>query len=367
MTTKRLLDLEQLIQDSNLDALVINPGPTLTYLTGLSFHLMERPTVLIIVPGQQPVIILPELEQAKLAQSFFPLKSFCFGDNPATWQNTFDQVGKVNKWDHKIIGVESNRLRFLELRFLQVSLPNAIFQSADGVLTQLRMRKDSGELTNMREAVRIAQVALQNTLPYVKEGTFEREIAAELAVQLLRAGSDADMPFAPIVSSGPNSANPHASPSERKLQTGDLLVIDWGAYCHGYCSDLTRTFAIGAIEPEFVHIASIVAQANAAGRSSAKPGISSGQVDRAAREVITSAGYGAQFFHRTGHGLGMEGHEPPYIFGENELILEPGMTFTIEPGIYLSGRGGVRIEDNVAITETGCEVMSNLPRELIIL
>jgi Xaa-Pro dipeptidase len=367
MTTQRIDSLLQLIKPSQLDAIAINPGPTLTYLTGLTFHLMERPTVLLLVPGRQPIIILPELEQAKLSHAQIPLQPFAFGDNPATWQTTFDQAVRALDLDHKTIGVETNRFRFLESLFLQASTPHSKLVGADAVLSQLRMKKDPDELQNMRKAVHIAQEALTNTLPYVKSGVTEREIAAELSIQLLRAGSDAEMPFAPIVSSGPNSANPHASPSERMLQNGDLLVIDWGAYYHGYCSDLTRTFAIGNITPEFKKIASLVAQANAAGRSSARPGIPAGKVDQAARSVISAAGYGAQFFHRTGHGIGMEGHEPPYIFGENDLTLEPGMTFTIEPGIYLAGMGGVRIEDNVAITENGCEVFSDLSRDLITL
>jgi len=191
------------------------------------------------------------------------------------------------------------------------------------------------------------------------------EIAAELTLQLLRGGSDTEFPFSPIVSGGPNSANPHASPSARKLQNGDLLVIDWGATVGGYASDLTRTFAIGDVEQEYEHIARIVFNSNAAGRQKAGPGVTASQVDQAARCVIEQAGYGVFFTHRTGHGLGLEAHEPPYIRAGNELVLQPGMTFTIEPGIYLPGRNGVRIEDNVCITSSGAECLSNLPRELI--
>jgi Xaa-Pro dipeptidase len=183
-------------------------------------------------------------------------------------------------------------------------------------------------------------------------------------LQLLRAGSDPEFAFTPIVSSGPNGANPHASPSDRKLQAGDLLVIDWGATYSGYVSDITRTFAIGPVDEEYRHIHDIVVQANAAGRRTARPGIPSGEVDRAARNVIEQAGYGKYFTHRTGHGLGMEGHEHPYIYAENERPLEAGMAFTVEPGIYLPGRNGVRIEDDVVITENGAESLSDFSREL---
>jgi Xaa-Pro dipeptidase len=218
----------------------------------------------------------------------------------------------------------------------------------------------------MREAVAIAQRALQASLPTIRAGVTERELAAELTLQLLRAGSQTDMPFSPIVASGPNSANPHAIPTGRALARGDLLVLDWGATYGGYVSDLTRTLAIGEIDAELKKIYAVVAEANAAGQAAARPGLPAGDVDRAARRVIEAAGYGEFFIHRTGHGIGMEGHEAPYIYAENKLILAPGMTFTIEPGIYLPGRGGVRIEDNIVITETGSESLSDWSRELIV-
>jgi Xaa-Pro dipeptidase len=201
----------------------------------------------------------------------------------------------------------------------------------------------------------------------IKIGVTEKEIASELTIQMLRLGGDAEAPFAPIVSSGPNGANPHASPGDRKMAAGDLLVIDWGTGYQGYVADLTRTFGIGKVEPEFQRIADIVKDANAAGRAIAAPGLQAGAVDAAAREVINTAGYGAYFTHRVGHGIGLEGHEPPYMFGENTLRLAEGMAFTIEPGIYLTGRGGVRIEDNVVVTANGVDVLSSLPRELRIL
>jgi Xaa-Pro dipeptidase len=144
-------------------------------------------------------------------------------------------------------------------------------------------------------------------------------------------------------------------------------VIDWGAAYGGYISDLTRTFAIGEIEPEYRRIAELVRLANQNGREASRPGIPAGQVDAAARKIIEDGGYGKYFIHRVGHGIGMESHEPPYMFGENKQILTPGMAFTVEPGIYLPGRGGVRIEDNMIITETGAETLSDLPRELMTL
>jgi Xaa-Pro dipeptidase len=226
------------------------------------------------------------------------------------------------------------------------------------------MHKDESEVAAMRTAVRMAESALQAALPYVKPGVSEKDIAAELTLQVLRAGSDAEMPFSPIVSGGPNSANPHAVPTQRKLQPGDLLVIDWGAASEGYFSDLTRTFEPAA---ELRSVAQTVLQANQAGRQAARPGVLASQVDAAARQVIAAAGYGQYFTHRTGHGLGLDSHEEPYLRADNHQPLARGMTFTVEPGIYLPDRNGVRIEDNLVITADGAETLSSLPRELIVL
>jgi Xaa-Pro dipeptidase len=367
MSEQRLARLRQQMQTSGLDAIALNPGATLLYLTGLSFHLMERPTVLIITPDAQPALILPALEMIKVESCPLVLRAFAYDDNPASWPAAFHQAVTAAGLDGLKVGVEANRLRFLELQFLQAAAPRAQFTAAGSLLDELRLIKERAELEAMRRAVHIAQDALSAALSFIRVGVSEREIASELLLQLLRAGSAAELPFAPIISAGPNAANPHAAPSDRRLQPGDLLVIDWGASYGGYVSDLTRTFAIDPIEPEMRRIYDTVERANAAGRKHARPGIPAGEIDRVTRAVIEDAGYGACFTHRTGHGLGMEGHEPPYIFAENERLLEPGMTFTIEPGIYLPGRNGVRIEDNIVITDSGAESLSDFSRELQIL
>jgi Xaa-Pro dipeptidase len=350
-----------------LDALALNPGPTLTYLTGLNFHLMERPVVALFTPDKPPVIVHPELEKAKIEALPFPATAFPYGEDPTEWPAAFRRATQYAGVKASRVGVEPTHMRLLEFRYLKEAAPEADFVFAEEALALLRACKDETEIANMRRAVQIAQQALRATLSMIQPGVSEREIAAELSLQLLRAGSDAELAFQPIVSGGPNSANPHAVPGERRLQNGDLLVIDWGAVYHGYVSDLTRTFAIGKVEAEYQRIADVVEQANAAGRAAARPGVACQEVDRAAREVITNAGYGEYFIHRTGHGIGMEGHEAPYIRQGNPQPLEPGMAFTVEPGIYLPGQGGVRIEDNVVITAGGAETLSDLPRDLQIL
>jgi Xaa-Pro dipeptidase len=364
MTLARLNNLAASLRTSKLDAVILNPGPTLTYLTGLQFHLMERPVVLFVIPGKDPVIVLPELELPKMDLFPYKVQAFAYGELPSEWDDAFRKAAQSLGLDGKRIGVEPRQLRLLEFRHVIAGAPEAEYPDASDVLSQLRLKKDKAEVDAMRRAVKIAQDGLEATIPLIKIGMTERELASELVMQLLKHGSDSELPFSPIVSGGPNAANPHASPSERKLQAGDLLVVDWGAAYNGYISDLTRTFAVGEVDAECQKIHKIVQEANAAGRAAGKPGVPCADVDVATRTVIEKSGYGKYFTHRTGHGIGMEGHEDPYMRGDNMQLLEPGMAYTVEPGIYLTNRNGVRIEDNVVITENGADCLSDMPREI---
>jgi Xaa-Pro dipeptidase len=353
------------LEGTEIDALVLNPGPSLTYLTGLRFHLSERPVLAIFTPEKPTIVVLPELEKQKVVNLSFDNLSITYGEDPNTWVKAFTEGTRRVNIIGKKVGIETRRLRILEMQILNSASPNTEFVSADQTLNSLRMHKDDTEISAMRRAVDIAQNALNTTIDQVKIGMTEIELASELTLQLLHAGSTPQFPFFPIVSGGPNSANPHASPTNRALSPGDLLVIDWGASHEGYVSDITRTFAIQDVEDEFIKVAKIVAEANNAAFTIGGPGVQAGKLDHAARSVIDEAGYGKFFTHRTGHGLGMEGHEAPYIREGNDQLLQPGMTFTIEPGIYLPGRGGVRIEDDVLVTTEGLERLTNLPRELV--
>src|SRR6266498_5345734 len=364
MTHARFDQLNTSLRTSGLDAVILNPGPTLTHLTGLRFHLMERPVVLLFAKDQDPAIVLPELELQKVASLPYKLQVFPYSENPSEWDNAFRKATQALGLDGKRIGVEPRQLRLLEFRYVKAGAPEADYPDASEVLSSLRLRKDQAEVAAMRRAVKIAQDALEATIPLIKIGMTEKELSAELVIQLLKKGSDSEMPFAPIVSTGPNSANPHATPTDRKLQAGDLLVVDWGATYDNYISDLTRTFAVGEVDEEYKKIHQIVQEANLAGRAAAKPGVPCADVDQAARDVIEKSGYGEYFTHRTGHGIGMEGHEDPYIRSDNMQVLELGMAFTVEPGIYFPNRNGVRIEDNVVITEAGADVLSDMPREM---
>jgi Xaa-Pro dipeptidase len=356
--------LAQAMETTNLGGMALNASPSLTYLTGLQFHLSERPVLGLFTAHLPLMIILPEFEAGKLSNLSYQAELFTYGEDLDKWQEAFNDGLTAAGFGGRRIGIEPRHLRVLELNFLENANTALNLVSGEACLTGLRMQKDDFEQECMQKAVDIAQNALEAILPEIKPGKSEREIAAELMVELLRGGSEAPMPFEPIVASGPNSANPHAYPGDRRLSKGDILIIDWGANVGGYFSDLTRTFAIQELPDEMKTIAQIVLEANEAARAKAGPGVPAQDVDRAARMVIEEAGYGEYFTHRTGHGLGMEIHEEPFIRDGNPILLRPGMTFTIEPGIYLPGKGGVRIEDDVVITDEGLQSFSTLPRTL---
>jgi len=362
----RLQKAQQLMSEQGLDAVILNPGPTQFYFSGLHLHLMERPMCLFLDPDKTPAIVLPELERQQLSHATIPLEPFFYSADVAAWHEAYRMAADYMELNGKTVGIEPTRFRYLEMSYIQQAAPEVQFTSAEELIAILRMCKDAQEKAAMKAAIEISQRALTAALDHFNVGMTELELASELTMQMLQAGAE-NVAFGAIVSGGPNSANPHAMPGDRQIQNGDLLVIDYGAMKDGYCADITRTFGIGEIESEFEQIHKITQQANAAARAFAKPGVRAGDVDKAARKVIESAGYGAYFTHRVGHGLGMEGHEPPYMHSTNDLILQEGMTFTIEPGIYLPGRGGVRVEDDVILTADGCESLTTLPRELQLL
>lgn len=364
MNPKRIEALDGRLKQFGFDGAILIPGSTLYYLTGYSFHLMERPVFLLVVRGQTPVIVLPDLERPRVTASPSSLELFSYAEDDASrsaaLQKAIDRVGSTAL----DMAIEPLIMRYFELDLLRSAAPDWTFRSGDELFSALRARKDPAEIEYIQRAVDIAETALQKTIPLIKVGMTEDELAAELVVQLLRAGSEPDLPFQPIVASGPNSALPHATPTNRRLAKGDLLILDWGARSGGYVSDITRTFALGEIDPEYSRIHQIVLEANIAGRSAAQPGVTCHAVDLAARQIILESGYGEYFIHRTGHGIGLEAHEPPNVRAENMDPLEAGMTFTIEPGIYLPGRAGVRIEDNLHVTDGGARTMTSLTRTL---
>jgi Xaa-Pro dipeptidase len=364
MHTQRLTRVQELMQQKNLETLALLPGPSLSYLTELNFHLLERPIICIVSTKGRLLFIIPELERTKVEASKLEAEIFDYGEDQASRLAAFNSAAESRRLAGTRIGMEPLGMRAYELRLLEGAIPGAKFVPADDIVSSLRLIKGQEELSSMQKAVEIAEKALRETVSQVKIGMSEIEVASELVTHLFRGGSEPDIPFSPIVSSGPNSAHVHATPTDRKLQLGDMLMIDFGARTNGYVSDITRTFAIGEIDEELKEVYQVVMDANAAGKDAVAEGVQCAEVDRAARGVIEEAGYGKYFIHRTGHGIGLEGHEGPYISGDNLQTLSVGMTFTVEPALYIPGQGGVRIEDNVVVTPEGAESLTTFPRDL---
>ena len=359
---KNIRKLRKLMSEKSLSALVVVPGPNMSYLTGSKFHLSERPVVLIL-EQERATFILPELESSKVSNLEIELITYNdeTGPDPAF-------IEFSNKSRFTEVGIESRTIRHLELDLLQKTEISKGFVDAIDIFAALRMSKSNQEKKMMMNAVDIAQKSLESIMDKIRPGVTEKEFASELVIQLLKNGSESELPFSPIVASGVNAANPHHFPVDKEFEKGDLIIIDWGANHEGYFSDITRTFAIGNdIDARLLKAYKAVKDANSSARKLAKSGVEAGALDKAAREVIDKAGFGEYFTHRTGHGLGLEIHEEPYIKPNNKFVLEKGMTFTIEPGIYIPDLGGIRIEDDIYLDDEKAISLTSLPRELIFL
>ena len=376
----RLRALQALQRANAVDCVALMPGANLRYFTGLDMHLSERPTLALIPAGLTPQatgepeagagpgigLVIPVLE-AGAAREKVPgeVTLFPYSDEEGH-EHAFFRAAEALRLENCSIGVEYLAMRLLEARRLEQAAPGARLLAIEPWLPKLRQIKDESEIGYMRRAVEMAQNALQRLLDEnaIRPGRTEREVAADLKIALLREGSQGDA-FAPLVVAGPHSALPHAGPSGRPLAEGDLLIVDWGAVYEGYRSDITRTFVLGEPTAEMLRIHDAVLAANQSARLGVRPGLPGQEIDRLARRAISLAGYGEFFIHRTGHGLGLETHEPPYMVEGNLKLLEAGMTFTVEPGIYVPDLGGLRIEDDVLVTAAGSETLTSLPRELL--
>ncbi len=361
---QRIIQLQELMRIEKMDVLALNAGVDLEYFTNLKFHLSERPAILLIPSEGTPVFIFPEFELEKAKQSSPKFDLLPYPEDTGEWLKVFSSAAKKLGLSQKTIGVAPESFRFLELELIQSAAGHKRIISAAQILKSLKIQKSNEEIMAIRKAIAIAERAFLSLIPQIKTGASEQWLANQLVIHLLNEGSSPDLPFEPIIASGPNSANPHAVPSDRVLKEGDALIIDWGARVDGYVSDLTRSFIIAGENQLMSQIAEIVLKANQSAIAAAQPNVPASKLDKAARDLISSTGFGEAFTHRTGHGIGLLAHEDPYISQSNTSMLKTGMVCTIEPGIYLSGQGGIRIEDNILITDFGCEVLTSLPKEV---
>ncbi|MER0448959.1 aminopeptidase P family protein [Streptomyces sp. Edi4] len=357
----RMARAAQAAADAGLAGLLVAPGPDLVYLTGYQpTALTERLTVLVLAPGQDPVLVVPKLEAPDAAHAAgaaaLSLRDWTDGKDPYTV--TAPLLADVGRF-----GVSDNAWAMHLLGF-QRELPGTSYVSLTEALPMLRAVKDEHELARLEAAGDAADETFREIVKVPFAGRRELDVAADLAGLLLKYGHE-QVDFT-VVGSGPNGANPHHEAGERTIGQGDMVVLDFGGLKHGYGSDTTRTVHVGEPSAEEQRVHDVVREAQEAGFAAVRPGATCQDVDRAARAVITEAGFGEYFIHRTGHGIGVTTHEPPYMIEGEERPLVPGMCFSIEPGIYLPGRFGVRIEDIVTVTSDGGRRLNNTDRAMAI-
>jgi Xaa-Pro aminopeptidase len=354
---------------AGVDALLLTPGADLRYLTGYDALPLERLTCLVLPATGPATLVVPRLEHPAAVAS----PAGRLGIDIIGWGETDDPYTVVARLLHEALGTMpdsvglGNRMWAEQvLRFRSV-MPGAEQSLAGHVLRDLRMTKSPAEVDALREAAEAIDRVHARMGEWLRVGRTEREVGRDIAEAIVAEGHKT-VNFV-IVGSGPNGASPHHDLSERVIEAGDVVVIDIGGpLSTGYNSDCTRTYAVGGEPPADVKSTyAVLQEAQDAACRAVRPGVSAESVDAAARQVIAAAGFGDQFVHRTGHGIGLDVHEAPYIVGGNELELTPGMAFSVEPGIYLEGRWGARIEDIVVVTEDGAERLNGRPRDLVVL
>jgi Xaa-Pro aminopeptidase len=357
----RLESAAEAVGRSGLDALLLTPGPDLRYLAGYDTHQSERLTCLAVPAAGSAFLVVPRLELASAQASpaaGMNLEFVVWGETDDPYRVVAQRLGAV-----ATVGLAGQMWAMMVLRFRD-AMPGARQALAATALRALRIRKTPAEIAALAEAGAAIDRVHASVPQWLRPGRTEREAAADIASAIAAEGH-ARIDFV-IVGSGPNAARPHHEPADRVLSPGDAVVVDIGGTMpSGYCSDCTRTYVLGAAPPDMAAYYAVLAEAQEAACAAVRPGIPAEAVDAVARDLITRAGHGAHFTHRTGHGIGLETHEDPYIVAGNTEELEPGMAFSVEPGIY-PGPHGARIEDIVVCTADGYRRLNNGSRDLIV-
>ena len=353
--------------EHDVDLLLVTPGTDLRYLLDADGASHERLTCLVLpAAGHRapPALVVPRLEAPGWAG--LPLDDL--GVEVVTWNDGEDPyllVSDLAGGPTRVAVTDTMPAR--HVFGLREALPEAAQTLAGPIVTELRMRKDAAEVAELRAAGAAIDRVHARMGEFLKAGRTEAQVGADIAAAIVEEGHT-EAAFV-IVGSGPNGASPHHDVSERVIESGDVVVIDIGGPLpSGYYSDCTRTYAVGAEPPARVQEAYAALQdAQERAVATVRPGVTAEQVDAVARARLTDAGLGERFLHRTGHGIGLDVHEDPYVVGGNTLTLEPGMAFSVEPGVYLEGDWGARIEDIVVVTDDGCERLNTRPRDLVVL
>lgn len=348
------------MEEQDVDYLLLGPSPALYYLTGIKTVPDERLQLAVVGRDGEIKLIFPEMYRDQINMTDFTGQLSCWGDDQAP----AGLVAEALDLKQDSILAVDDLLRFLHFQMIKDLFKGNKLVLASEIMKNARMYKDKKEVKYLREAAVIADKVMNEMKDYLKPGLTEKEIAFQIEFSLKKYGGDG-LSFNPIVAAGKNGALPHHNTGQYKVQKGDFVTMDFGCSYQGYCSDITRTYCVGEPDQEMKKVYETVKAAQEEAVAAVKPGLSCADIDRAARKVIEDAGYGKYFVHRTGHGIGLEVHEPPYIVEGNETLLQPGMAFSIEPGIYLPDKFGVRIEDIVVVTSDGCKLLNKVEKKLI--
>jgi len=367
VTIDRVHAARDIAADTGVDLLVLTPGSDLRYLCGYSAHAMERLTALVVPRQGEPFLIVPRLEAPMVDAS----PAGGLGLELLAWDETDDAFALLARTATARLGAAPTRVAVGARSWaehalgVQRALPGSALELASPVVDRLRMVKSAAEVEELALAGAAIDRVHARMADWLRVGRTEAEVGADIAAAILEEGHTG-VDFT-IVGSGPNGASPHHELSGRTVQAGDVVVVDIGGEtATGYRSDCTRTYVVGGPAPSDVaEWYAVLQAAQEASTAAVRPGVTAEDIDAAARRVIDDAGWGEHFIHRTGHGIGLDTHEAPYIVAGNDLPLVPGMAFSVEPGIYLAGRCGARIEDIVVCTDDGVRNLNGGPRELV--
>ena len=359
MMNHKLNELKEWLRETKMDAVLLNDPENIAYFSGFKSDPHERILVLVVFPFADPFLFTPSLDNADAQNSEWPFPVYSYLDNEDPW---FILSKKIQETSSNINQCAIEKAFLTVERFEQLNdyFKNTQFSTVSEKIQEMKLIKDADEINKMIEAGKWADKALEIGFKSIKEGISEEEIVAEIEFQLKKQGIK-EMSFETMVLTGDHAASPHGVPGSRKVKKDEMVLFDLGIVHDGYTSDVTRTAVFGTPAKEAEKIYSIVLKAHHAAIAAVRPGVTAGQLDKIARDIITKEGYGEYFTHRLGHGLGSNVHEFPSIMKDSELVIKEGMCFSIEPGIYVPTIAGVRIEDCLYVTKDGCELFTKTP------
>jgi len=366
MVQHRLEEFAEWVGREHIDFAFLSDPKNVFYFTGFKCDPHERLLGLFIIPGKTPFLVCPNMEIARAEEAGWTSEIIGYDDDQNPWHLIQKALAGRGISRKVTVAIETETLSFAKVEQLRALFDDVRFVSSDEAILAQRLIKGPDELEHLKKAAELADFAINIGKNAIKKGKTELALVAEIEYEVKKRGAEG-MSFATTVLTGPKSALPHGTPNDRQIREGDFVLFDLGVVVNGYCSDITRTFVYKHASKQQEAIYEAVRKANEAAIQSAKPGVRIGDVDLAARQVIQDAGFGDYFTHRVGHGLGLDIHEAPSMNSQNTALLKAGMVFTIEPGIYLPEVGGVRIEDDVYLDETGPLVLTSFPKELQII